>query len=54
MVVSIRLEYLKSYNCARIICIRLEYLVSYDPVQKTPQKYKYKCTIYIILDLTWL
>ena len=33
--VSIRLEYLKLYNCVQIICIREEYLISYNCVQKS-------------------
>ena len=42
MIISIREDYLKSYNCVQIICIRLEYLISYNCMQKTLKKQQQK------------
>ena len=40
-IISIRLEYLKSYNCVQIISIRLEYLKSCNCVQIISIRMKY-------------
>ena len=37
LMICIRWEYLKPYNCVQIICIKEEYLISYC-VQKTLKK----------------
>ena len=53
IIISIRQEYLKPYNCVQIICIRWKYLISYNYIQKTfkkqlHKKCKYEWTMNVI------